>query len=47
MKNLLVRSISLLVAMMIAVPQGWATCGGGGGGGRGGIAPSAAAPEQV
>ena len=47
MKTWIVRPISLLLTLMIAVPQGWATCGGGGGGGRGGIAPSKAAEEQV
>src|SRR5437879_13382862 len=39
MKPALARPVSLLLIMLISVPQSFATCGGGGGGGRGGISP--------
>ena len=34
------RAVTMILVLLIAIPPGWATCGGGGGGGVGGMAPS-------
>jgi tetratricopeptide (TPR) repeat protein len=49
MKTTIGRTVSVFMILLLlaAAPQSWATCGGGGGGGMGGMSSGSAPTEQV
>jgi hypothetical protein len=49
MKTTIARSVSVIMILLLlaAAPQSWATCGGRGGGGMGGMSSGSAPTEQV